>query len=986
MLHSFYRRALVPVVILALVWGACLTGAAAGPGGFDYGDINADGDINAADALLALQYSVQLRELTDEEFKRADVNISQTTDASDALLILQYSVGLITKFDAEKQNQAKEGLYGMTYRYEDGKYIQEREAIEMEGPRTTLSIDRMYAPSMHVNVDRAGVSIGVADTWKKAGYTVTTGGGAFNHADGTYESLHPEDLQVDANGNTGAAWDSLVLTPRAIEYILQNNVIPALEYGSKNISFSEPEMFRQGLYGDGYKQLWKNTYGTEWINPLSSPEAVFLSQRLNISTHVNAIRSWAGYIKSNTSDVTFGIETHSTMAYANFTQGITNGYHHMMATGLVDEVLGQTWSNTMENTYLYQGNNTRYPFLHGFLGYGSFLDAAIQYNADFYALNDAMSDTANGQNESYWRGLNHDQLVASSLYGEIDRWNFIWTNRSFMYVSPEYRAEQMNIYNAMNDISGKEFKLTAGTPGITYLLADTLSWQVEGENWCQDSYESFYGITAPLVQDGIPVRTKAMEFVTTPQDLEGVTLLIVSYDNMKPLSEEVNIAIADWVKAGGTLLYTGGPDSYVEMESEWWNEEGKGGSPLQNLIGHLGLNATVTPYDHGISYLEWKAGTADEKFDSEQLVGMDSFDYAIDGDGFDKVITNAYDDAIAIESKVGQGHVILSGLSSHHYAESEGGANLMRILTEYALCYTDYTYVTSDYMKAERGDYTAIHSLTGDTVLEGDYIDIFSDTLAVVHDPVVAEGESRLFYRLPTDDTNPLLGYTGGIQDFLTETANTTTLTYHGAENALVASRFIAPEGLTPVKVSATDSNGHTISPATMWDAETATLLVQTFTTPTNPTTITVEWGNGTPVCAAQYEYFELAVNNSDADKDYIVSNTAAAKEGYRYTDGDAELVYRFDLSDYQSSLFALNLCANYLIEVSSNGEDWITAIDFSAESSERATVLNTAVRAVDPNDFGIQDTLYIRMRNTDPKGGWGGQLRKITVQYLPRA
>ena len=89
------RRALSAVLLIALIWSTCLAGNAAAVGGFDYGDINADGQINASDALYALQSSVSLRELTEEERERADVNADHAVNASDALLILQYSVGLI---------------------------------------------------------------------------------------------------------------------------------------------------------------------------------------------------------------------------------------------------------------------------------------------------------------------------------------------------------------------------------------------------------------------------------------------------------------------------------------------------------------------------------------------------------------------------------------------------------------------------------------------------------------------------------------------------------------------------------------------------------------------------------------------------------------------------------------------------------------------------------------------------------------------------
>lgn len=62
------------------------------------GDVNGDGSINSADALLVLQCSVGSVTLSAEQKKRADVNKDSSINSADALKILQYSVGAITKF------------------------------------------------------------------------------------------------------------------------------------------------------------------------------------------------------------------------------------------------------------------------------------------------------------------------------------------------------------------------------------------------------------------------------------------------------------------------------------------------------------------------------------------------------------------------------------------------------------------------------------------------------------------------------------------------------------------------------------------------------------------------------------------------------------------------------------------------------------------------------------------------------------------------
>ena len=57
------------------------------------GDVNGDGKVDASDALLALQDSVELTQLNEEQRQNADMNGDGKVDASDALAMLQKSVG-----------------------------------------------------------------------------------------------------------------------------------------------------------------------------------------------------------------------------------------------------------------------------------------------------------------------------------------------------------------------------------------------------------------------------------------------------------------------------------------------------------------------------------------------------------------------------------------------------------------------------------------------------------------------------------------------------------------------------------------------------------------------------------------------------------------------------------------------------------------------------------------------------------------------------
>ncbi len=69
---------------------------------FPYGDIDDNDKVDAADALLALQHSVELSTLTGDAFQAADVNGNNRVDATDALYILQHSVELIPYFPVQQ--------------------------------------------------------------------------------------------------------------------------------------------------------------------------------------------------------------------------------------------------------------------------------------------------------------------------------------------------------------------------------------------------------------------------------------------------------------------------------------------------------------------------------------------------------------------------------------------------------------------------------------------------------------------------------------------------------------------------------------------------------------------------------------------------------------------------------------------------------------------------------------------------------------------
>jgi len=102
-------------------------------------------------------------------------------------------------------------------------------------------------------------------------------------------------------------------------------------------------------------------------------------------------------------------------------------------------------------------------------------------------------------------------------------------------------------------------------------------------------YPNLFGQALPLLKYGLPVQPILLENVGRYEGyLNEYDNLILSYEHIKPEKESLNLAIAKWVKDGGTLFYIGdGDDPYHGIES-WWKAAGYH-DPAEHLFEELGL-------------------------------------------------------------------------------------------------------------------------------------------------------------------------------------------------------------------------------------------------------------------------------------------------------------------------------------------------------------------------------------------------------------
>ncbi len=883
----------------------------------------------------------------------------------------------------------------------NGLYVQKYKPYKIYGITTTFQTATGYSPQYRLPSDAVMVYNNnirsFTDSWveQRENYQIDAMTAlVWGHTEYTQRSPeHLEDVQTRADGSfmlhTPPDNYYMVPTRRYIKYMKELVGVTVDRLKPKTIVFEEPDMWVASGYSEGFKREWREYYGTEWEPQTASPGAMYRTMRLKVYLIERLLTELAAFVKEKAPGTKVYIATHSTVSYNSIS--IVAGINNYLALGCIDGVIGQTWSDTAYNAVPYDGPNINDAYLSGYIEYTSYMDSVE--GTDFFALSDPMADNA-GFSEELCRMLYRQTVTASLMVPEIQRFQlFPWPNRSFVGVAGDYKTLQLQVFNALDEVAGKPVTLTAGTPGIYFAISDSVSWQSQHRNWSHNTNASVYGMTLPLVARGIPVKMKTLEQVNSADDLADVKLLLLAYDCQKPKSETINKAIADWVKSGGILLYVGGHDRYQESETEWWHTAG--GTPLQNLIYHLGLDITVGAAGGSNTKLNWEgsvtvAGVAD---------AVNAFDYRISKyrnsyasfEGADVLpLITAGENIIGCEKQVGPGRVILVGIPSSALAQQKGGADLMRAMAKYAVeNYTDVDYVETSLVTVRRGSILAAHSIGEKNKIEGKYIDIFNDKLPVLLSGAdVPADDSVLLYDISELDLSvPRFAYTGGkLVGSATETADTTAFTIYGPADALGSSRLIAPKGTYPVSVTARRGDTE-VALYRVWNNATSSLLVQVDLMP-EPVEITVKWGGDPVPDDPEYEFGYLTVktNSSGQDEDFLIYNTAGANSALRFCDLDGMLIYKFDITKYPEALISLNVLQNYILEYSLDGETWTAIADYSkiGEWTDRGD--NPATYSVSAPEVGASEVLYIRLRNTTPSKGWGGSITSFSIRYLKKS
>lgn len=465
------------------------------------------------------------------------------------------------------------------------------------------------------------------ESWRRRGYTThfMTGiawGDYQDYFTGKWDGKwHLDEGQKTMHGDTiwhGRMVPYIVPTKNYLAYFKERHIKPVIDAGIDAIFLEEPEFWARAGYSEAFKREWQDYYGFPWRPQHESAENTYLSNKLKYHLYYRALDEAFAYAKQygkeKGMDVRCYVPTHSLLNYSQWQ--IVSPEASLASMSHCDGYIAQVWTGTSREPNYFNGKAKERVFETAFLEYGCMESMTRPTGRKMFFLTDPIEDRAKDW-EDYKRNY-QATFTAQLLYPQIADYEVMpWPDRIYegLYkVSadsdekahiPRFYSTQMQVMiNTLNHMPLSENKVS-GSQGISVLMSNSLMFQrsprpVEGYDDPQLS--NFYGEALPLLKRGIPVSITHIENVGYPETWRNVRVLLMSYSNMKPLSPEAHTCLAEWVKDGGFIVYSGRDDDPYQSVREWWNQgEMHYEAPSRHLFSLMGIpeKAEAGEYKYG---------------------------------------------------------------------------------------------------------------------------------------------------------------------------------------------------------------------------------------------------------------------------------------------------------------------------------------------------------------------------------------------------
>lgn len=438
----------------------------------------------------------------------------------------------------------------------------------------------------------------IYESWRNQGYIVQTMGGFREGTD--YARKNPDEVQTDREGRPieiGPGSFYLIPTKNRNE-ISKRYFRAAIAAGTTAVCPEEPEIWSRAGYSNAFKQAWQEFYGKPWVPPHTSEEARNAAEHLKQLLTKRQIEAILADAQAANPGVRRMLALHSPVTYAMW--GLPVPHAALFSLPQLQEVIGQVWTGTARSAARAAGVRAERTFHVGFLEYSSLYQLVRGTGKKLWFLMDPLEDNPDRTPEDYRRNY-IDTLAAALMFPEVRAFETMpWPERIFGRVSPEYAITINAVTGALADLwRYSKGTVEAGSTGIGVLIADSLGRQRESPS--ASDYDGFFGLCLPLVGHGVPVQVLSLDRAEEPGYLASFKVLLLSYDLLKPDRPEMNAALSNWVRAGGSLVLFEGGDAYERLPDSWWRKAGFI-SPVDDLLERLGARAGSATHTRSPSY------------------------------------------------------------------------------------------------------------------------------------------------------------------------------------------------------------------------------------------------------------------------------------------------------------------------------------------------------------------------------------------------
>jgi len=477
--------------------------------------------------------------------------------------------------------------------------------------------------------------------WKEAGYVVhlMTGvswGDYGDYLDGRFDGRsHWDEAQTYKDGEriihgTSAHIPYMIPTLSYANFLIER-IRPAVDAGVEAIHLEEPEIWVEDGYSEAFKREWRIYYGEDWQAPHGSEDAQYRASKLKAYLYARCLDRVCSALKEYSlirhgRPLRFYVPTHSLVNYTQWR--IVSPESRLLDIPSVDGYIAQVWTGTSRTANVYEGRRAERTFETAFLEYGIMQELARGSGRRMWFLHDPIEDDPKRDWGDY-KANYLKTLVASLLHPEVSRYEVApWPRRIFEGKYAGEDGEKRGIpgeyatllLTLMHTLGNMDQPLPEGAetgPRAGVLLADSAMFQrmrigketagfllkYDGTNEVEITdedalelldFSDFYGLTLPLVKHGLAVRPVQLDNVRRyPGYLDDYSLLVLSYEFMKPEHPDLHGSLAQWVRDGGVLVYVGDDADPYHGVREWWNTGSRRryGSPREHLFECLGVPA-----------------------------------------------------------------------------------------------------------------------------------------------------------------------------------------------------------------------------------------------------------------------------------------------------------------------------------------------------------------------------------------------------------